>query len=329
MLTSTLAIAIVAQAGTVSVSKVKTNDALRVLNYAAAPTGSRFAASLENNSIRIIDASTGTTTMALVGHPQQVYALAFNRAGTTLASGDESGRIWLWNLKTGKKVKEFPRDKAHIRGIQALSFSPDGALLASTGKDDAIIVWNVAAGKQVKQILGAGANVASAAFSADGKRLVAASLGSGLRVYQAPNWALVATAEGHNKLGTNDVAANPMGTCVVSAGRDNAASVWSPAKPTRLGSLRGHQDWVMRCAVSPNGRLAATSSNDRKVIVWDTKSFKPIKTLEDQSGIGAPIVFTADGRFLISATVSDTLQINSVQPAQGAAPAVQPKRRRR
>lgn len=304
--------------GPITVTKIKAYDQLRTIACVPAPSGSRFACSLENKQIRIMDAATGNTIRALDGHPQPAYALAFAPDGNTFASGDESGRIWIWDIKSGKRVKEFDRNNAHQRGIQCLSFSADGTRLASTGKDDLIIVWSVATGKQVKKIASGGAIFYSGTFVPGGSILAAATLGRGAIFYNTKDFSPVGSFDGHDKLGVLDIAFNQAGTRCLTVGKNGTGCLWDVKTRTKLNSLKGHQDWVLRGALSPNGRLAATSSTDRLVIVWDTNTFKPVAKLENQSFIGAPVCFTADGRYLISANDMDGLQINAVS---GGAPA--------
>lgn len=301
--------------GPISVTKVKTFDTLKVIATAPAPSGARFAASLENQQIRIMDAATGNTLKTLTGHPQQAYGLAFAPNGTTFASGDESGRIWIWNSVTGQKIKEFNRTNAHQRGIQYLSFSTDGTKLASTGKDDIIIIWDVASGKQVKKLASGGAIFYNGTFLPGGGAFAAATLGKGAIFYNTKDFAPIGSVEGHEKLGVMDIAFNANGSRCLTVGKNGTGCLWDTKSRTKLNSFKGHSDWVIRGAMAPNGKLCATSSTDRLVIVWDTTTFKPVAKLENQSFIGAPVCFTADGRYLISSNDMDALQINAISGA--------------
>lgn len=299
----------------VQIAKVKSYDHLRLIAVAPAPTGAMVAASLEDRSVRLFNAATGTSVRTLVGHPQPAYGLAFNPAGTLLATGDESGRIFLWDVKSGAKAREFTRVQAHIRGIQSLSFSSDGKRLVSTGKDDQLIVWEVPSGKILQRIAGNGANFFSAAYALAGQ-LIAPTLGDGIRVYRTADFSLAATMQAHENLGVNDLAFDKAKRLAISAGRNGLATLWWVKERAKVNSLRGHQDWVIKCALSPNGRVALTSSSDRTVIVWDTITFKAIAKLEDQSFVGSPVCFTADGKYFITANGSDGLQVNKILPPQ-------------
>jgi|GEM_PF-477342 len=317
----------------ISVKPVRTMYQFKAVAYAAAPTGHMVAVSLEGNTVRIMDAATGMTRRELTGHPQPIYGLAYDRAGKRLATGDETGRIWIWDVATGKKLLEFDRLKAHARGIQNLSFNDDGTRLASTGKDDVVIIWNTATGKQVRQIPGKGVNVASATF--DGSRLFVATLGAGLQIYETKAFALVTTLNGHAGMGVQDLAEANGGKLVFTGGKDNSVIAWDTTRKQAIAQMRGHEDWVMNVALSPNGRLAVSSANDRKVIVWNLVTKAKLLEIENQSAVGAPVVFTADGQYLLTASDMDCVQVHRVTPPQVAVtvapvkPTKRPSTRRR
>lgn len=313
----------------IQVSRVRVLGDVHALSVAGAPTGSLFAASLEDNSVWLIDANTGATVRKLVGHPQPVYGLAFNRARTLIATGDESARIYLWNVSNGQKVREFTRTGGHLRGIQSISFSPDGKQLVTTGRDDFIIIWDVATGAPIKKIAGDGANVAAAAFNPAGGNFFSASLGKGLLVYPRAGGA-GRSVGAHKGLGINEFAISNSGTRAISGGRDNGVTIWDVKSTKPVGSLAGHEDFVMHVAISPNGKFAVSSSADRSVRFWNLNSFKPVAVYGEQSGVGAPVAITGDGKYAISTTASDAVQISIITPAQGSgAVKVTTKRKRK
>lgn len=313
----------------IAVKPIQTFPSLRVVAVEAAPTGSRFAVSLEDYSVRIMDAATRKTVVTLQPMTQAVYGLAFDPKGNILATADESGRIWLHDVKTGKKIKEFSRSNAHVRGIQRLGFSADGKLLASTGRDDVIIVWTVPTGQQVRKLLGKGANFYSAQFSPAGGILATGTLGPGAAFFATKGWAHKSYLKAHGNQGVFDIAFDPKGRRMISGGRDGKACVWDVKSMRQLATLSAHDDMVLHVALAPSAAVAASSSSDRRVIVWDLNTRKPISTLENKSAVGSPIAFTADGKYLVTASASDALELNSITPPVGLEPTKAPAVRRR
>ncbi len=328
MLTPLALAALAAPSGqAVRLAPVRTFDQFRVTALAAAPTGGRIAFATEGREVVMMDASTGQRLRTMTGHPDAVLSLSFNRAGTLLASADATARIYLWDVKTGKKVREFPRTKGHQRGISAIAFSPDGSRLATVGNDDSIRVWRTSGGDPVKAIIGKNDNFYGVAFGPNGA-LLTGTLKDGLRVYSPGSFNLFATLPVPGGQGVNNIALHPMGLFAVTAGRDGRATLFDVRARQRLTGMQGHGDWVMGAAFSPNGRFVATTSNDANLILWSVASRSQVAKLDGRSYVGSPVAFTGDGRFLVTTTSADAVQIFSVTPPQGAAAPPTGRRRR-
>lgn len=70
-----------------------------------------------------------------------------------------------------------------------------------------------------------------------------------------------------------------------------------------------HEDTVTCCAFSPNEKLLATCSTDRKVIVWDFKKNRPIYTLLQHKAPVTCCCFSASSRILISSGLDRMLAV--------------------
>jgi WD40 repeat protein len=76
--------------------------------------------------------------------------------------------------------------------------------------------------------------------------------------------------------------------------------LWQKCHGDRL-TLRGHSDWISSVAYSPDGRLLATASADRMVIVWDAATGQQMRVLRGHTCGLRGIAFSPDGRWLVSA----------------------------
>jgi WD40 repeat protein len=283
------------------------------ISMAAASTGHKVALGMEDNSIRIIDAATRMTLKTLTGHKTTVQAIAWSPDGRWIASGDEKAHVFIWDTKTWTRVKDLV---GHTRPIQALDFNATSTQLITTGQDDVIKIWEMKSlSKEKISLPGAGANFYGGKFIGKTNDFAMATLQQGARLYTAQK-TMRGWLTGHGGQGTLSVDFNGPATLGVTAGRDNNASLFDMKSMNRMGSFKGHQDWVVNVLFSPNGKWLATSSSDRTVKIWDVKAFKQVLDLEDQKGVGSPLAFTADGKYLLTVDLADNLVIHTLNPAQ-------------
>ena len=98
------------------------------------------------------------------------WAVAFSPDGHTLATGGIDPLVHLWDVRTGKLIRELEQNVGNA--VWALDFSPDGRMLAISGGDSFASLWDVASGAQIGPRLGVGSREAMLDLSPDGRRLL-------------------------------------------------------------------------------------------------------------------------------------------------------------
>ena len=140
----------------------------------------------------------------LFGHQGDVLSARFTPDGQRILSCAKDGTVRCWDAQTGKPLWATP-DFGPLGGqiMSSVILSPDGRYFAALYEGDAhaylrnnqqvrytdrvVRLWDAATGKQVCVLRGHKARVVAATFSADGKRLVTASLDKTARVWEVPS----------------------------------------------------------------------------------------------------------------------------------------------
>ncbi|GAB4499720.1 MAG: hypothetical protein OHK0052_15140 [Anaerolineales bacterium] len=277
----------------------------------------------------------------LSGHDSDVQAIAISKDGVYLASGDYNGSARLWNMRqlslgvsplalTDFRVKIQPN--ANIQ-LQAMAISPNSRWLAAISGDDTVRLWDIQHPETTPRQINYAGGVNAVQFSPDGRYLAAAGEDGTLKI-----WDLSPLAVGPLSLQAHNGAAlvlafSPNSRYLVSGGKDGRVLLWnfealmrgSQAAPQPLGS---HADWVTRLAFSPDGLLLASAAGgdpsdnrttDTQAYLWQVPAlangdFAPL-ALQGHTDRIADLVFSADSRYLATASFDLTVRLWQVQTA--------------
>jgi WD40 repeat protein len=223
-----------------------------------------------------------------------VQSINFSPNGKTLASGDFSGTIKLWDLSTGKNTLTIPGEKG---SISSLTFNPDSKLLGSGGlhRSHPVRIWEVSSGKELRTFMSR-TDVHSVTWSPDGKWLCSSDLDGNVRVWDVKTWTDVVTLSFHSGSVTS-VAFSPAGKLLASARSDGTTIFYESATWKVLRVLRSHKDTVTSLAFPADGKSLATRSSDGTVKLWEVATGKELAEIPEDGGSKA-MAISADGRLL-------------------------------
>ena len=83
---------------------------------------------------------TQTGIGTLEGHTAAVNGVAFSPDGKTIVSGDQHGRVHLWDIATQTGMGTL---EGHTTAVNSVAFSPSGKTVASGGDDGTVLLWNI------------------------------------------------------------------------------------------------------------------------------------------------------------------------------------------
>ena len=270
-----------------------------------------------------------------LGHAAWVHAAAFSHDGARVATVDDAGQLRVWSPRDGALIAErklgakalyavaFAPDgelavggddgviwrlapdlstsselRGHTGRVWTLAYAPAGGTLASGGEDATVRLWRLADG--TSRVLTAHTQrVYCVAWAPDGAHLASSSDDRRAWLWDAATGA--GTRLGAHVAGGIRVAVFlPKGDEVVTAGWDSEVYVW------RIGEAAPVQAWaetasIHGAAVSTDGTVLVTGGDGDVVHAWEISTHQLVTVLEAPGGQTSTVVFSADGRWVVTA----------------------------
>ena len=212
----------------------------------------------------VYDAETHQEINLLVGHTDQISAVAFSPDGEILASGSRDGTIWLWNPHTGERKATL---RGHTRlGVTALAFAPQIGILASGSSDKTVRLWSATTGNYITTLHGHTGAVTAVAFSPDGQMLASSGghKDNTVRLWSVKdNFRITTTTLTGHEQGVESVAFSPDGQTLASGSQDDTIQLWNPYTGEHKATLTEHTSGVTSVAFSLDGQVLASAGQRR------------------------------------------------------------------
>jgi len=136
------------------------------------PDGKNVLAGIGETDLIVLDGATGKFRTRFDGHNVKLSNLNFTSGGKLVFTCGADGRAILWNLVTGKRVREFKGNVA--QRIASADLSPDGTRVATCNLAGAWQLWDARSGVQMMEIQASSSPLRSILFTADGRSVITA-----------------------------------------------------------------------------------------------------------------------------------------------------------
>ncbi|MEM7124839.1 MAG: hypothetical protein AAF702_00845 [Chloroflexota bacterium] len=278
-----------------------------VMTAAFSPNGEWVASGDENGAVQIWRPATGASTHTLT-HSERIQNLAFGTDNRYLVSSDvnKDGPIGnkpikVIDLKSGKQ-----RELSSSGSIQEVSLSLDGRWIAVASNYSVVVHDSINLEETIN--VTHDKPVASVKFSNDSQRFVTASQDGTAKI-----WEIDAQQKTHQKIGIFEHHAelslalfDDDGDRVAAIGGDGSVLVYDIA--TSKVMTIPHSSNVSDIAISPDGNLLATASDDNSARIWSLKPVGELARLTHQDLV-QKVAFSPNSQQIVTASEDSTARV--------------------
>jgi WD40 repeat protein len=300
---------------------------LGLKDVAWSPDGRWIATASRDGTARLWEAETGAARFTLFGHAAEVVDIDWSPDSTRLVTGSGDGTTNLWRVTDGGAPPILSLSAQDTRdSVRGVAFSPDGnRVMTGDNGITAVKVWDVSlkGNAEWANLPALPSYFRNAAFTADGRSIVASSAAGPASVWDAETGELVTTLRPNGSTPAIDpllsqpsgsdvlaIAASPDGDLIATAGADGVTRLWDITTGTETATLgvaepAGVQppppSAVYGLAWSSDGEFLATVGfkEGRGVVRVVDRDGAPVAELDDDPGIEVTsVAFNPDGRLL-------------------------------
>ncbi len=238
------------------------------------------------------------------GTPQ---ILKFSRNGRLLLAGGgqggASGKVIVWDVKTGKRVAELGND---YDAVLAADISSDHALVVMCGPKRMVRVYSVQTGELMYERKKHTDWVMAAEFSPDGVLLATGDRSAGMYLWEAMTGNEYLTLKGHTKAVT-DISWRPDSNSVASCSEDGTIRLWELNDGREIKRWNAHGGGVSSIEYTRDARIVSVG-RDRVAKLWqgDGKAIKSYGGLPD---LGLEVAFDSEMNRVIAGDWSGQVRI--------------------
>ncbi len=298
-----------------------------------------------DGTVTVWDTDTGRALGALVGHDDEITALAITPGGHTVVSASADTTLRVWDVDN---LLEARRLEGHRVLVMSVALTGSGRRVVSGSLDGVVRLWDLVDDGPAVELAGHTGSVV--AVAAGGDRVVSASADNTLRVWDeqdgAPDavlatdgatpWSLAVSRDGRRAVSGHldatvrawdldtgavtvlaghtdrvvDVAISADGTPRgVGVPRRDRARLWDLRRGAARAVLAGHRGKVRAVALTAGGNRAASAADDATVRVWDLDRGAPIAGLSGDGGPLTSCALSGDGRIVVTGSRGGTVDI--------------------
>ncbi|RDD45295.1 WD repeat, SAM and U-box domain-containing protein 1 [Trichoplax sp. H2] len=267
--------------------------------------GTMLASGATDYAVCLWDIKSGGNIASFENHTNAIRKVVFSPNSSLLASASGDQTIKVWEMSRRKLLRSL---QGHDTTVNTCCFTPDSNYIVSGAFDGHIKLWQASSGRCLQTEFDChDLGVNDCQFSP--------TFGSASEGNLDTN-----NLEQQDQLAYQENLKTINGTIhylLATCGSDMFVKLWDvyidrqadTYNITKRGDLSGHQSTVWCAIFSPNGKLLASGSGDRSVIIWNPLHGEALQKLTAHTSFVTSCAFSMDNSILVTGSNDRTLKI--------------------
>ncbi len=232
-----------------------------------------------------------------------VQTASLSAEGNYVLLAKDEAPLELWDLKNQRVVSILEGIPAQ-KNIHHASLSPDGRF-ALTANTHTLILWDNNTGEPVAAWAHP-ETIQDIAISRFGQKILVGLSNNHAQFIKVGQTQAFPPLEHDDQITVVTISQD--GQYMLTGSKDKSAKIWS-AQDGRLLHAWAHDSEIKTAALSPDNRYAFTSDGKGHSKIWEIKSGKLLQDLNNQPRVVTIAAFSPSGRYLVTGTDPEILQL--------------------
>jgi len=253
-----------------------------------------------DHSIRFWDPTGGLPVKTFPVQDTQINCLQITPDKKNIAAAcNPQIRLFDINSNTNQPLTSYD---GHSGNVTSVGFQKDGKWMYTSSEDGSVKIWDLRA-PGCQRDYGGKSAVNFVALHPNQAELVACDQSGVVRVIDLTTNTCSKELTFEGEIAVESVSISNSGTTLVAANTNGTVHVWkyiSSSQFENVTKLQAHKSYILKCLLSPDCKLLATTSADHTVKLWKTEDWTLDRTLTGHQRWVWDCVFSSDSAYLVT-----------------------------
>lgn len=198
--------------------------------------------------------------------------------------------------------------------FNALSFSPYNNLVAVGNNNGHIILFDATNGSVIKTLYGHSKGIRDVSFSLDGTKIVSADTSGKINIWDTFSGNLIKSMHGGGNI--RHIIFSSDGEKIIFSNGHGGIEIWNAVTGHSWCRMNEKNKIISALSCSPTSNQVASISSDHKILILDPIIASFNKILSGHTDIVTCIMYSSDGKRIISGSKDSTIKIWSAENYQ-------------